>query len=316
MDTPVLLLIFNRPNFTKLVLEAIQNSKPSRLYVAADGPRMENQQDISLCAETRALISNYYFEFPVITLFHEENLGCKKAVSSAIDWFFAQESEGIILEDDCLPHLDFFRFCEELLRKYREDTRIMMVSGDNFFTGFQLDNSYYFSRMTHIWGWATWKRAWKHYNVNMELWPDFKAKNYLYHMFPKRKYWRGWEKLMDDTNSGIINTWDYQWQFTCWIQGGLSIMPKVNLVTNIGTLDPTGTHTNPLGSDENGINCQPIDFPLIHPEFIIPDYHADDKMLGRIFNTNTIFPIPRGSLLKKLHHMFRKILMKCKYSIY
>jgi hypothetical protein len=268
------------------VLESIIKGKPSKLYVAADGPRPYHQEDIDLCLKTKAIIKETSFKFPVITLFRDENLGCKNAVSSAIDWFFSHESEGIILEDDCLPNQDFFQFCEKLLERYRDDTRIMMISGDNFFYEYHISDSYYFSRMTHIWGWATWKRAWKHYDVNMELWNSFKEKKNLHHMFPKHKYWKGWEELMDNTYSGKMNTWDYQWQFTCWMQGGLSIMPKVNLVTNIGTLDPSGTHTNPSGSDENIILSKSLDYPIKHPKFIIPDYYADNIMLERIFPTN------------------------------
>lgn len=305
MKTPILLIIFNRPDFTRTVLEEIQKANPSKLFVAADGPRPNMRQDILLCAETRAIIRDTTFKFPVKVLFREENLGCKNAVSSAIDWFFSYESEGIILEDDCIPHQDFFRYCEELLEKYRDDSRIMMISGDNFLPELQIESSYYFSQMTHIWGWASWNRAWKHYDVNMDFWPEFKTQKNLMYMFHKKKYWKGWEELMDNTHSGIMNTWDYQWQFTCWIQGGLSCMPKVNLVTNIGTLDPSGTHTNPLGSDENIISSQSMSFPLTHPLFKIPNYHADNLMLKKIFANHRHF------FIQKIHDYYNYVKSLC-----
>jgi hypothetical protein len=173
-NTPVLFLIFNRPNTTEQVFEAIAKAKPRCLFVAADGPRTDKEGEAEKCQAVRDIIKRVDWDCEVKTLFREQNLGCKEAVSSAITWFFEQVEEGIILEDDCLPSDSFFSFCAELLEKYRDDKRIMMISGDNFQDGIQRgDASYYFSSVPWIWGWATWRRAWRLYDREMQTFPSF-----------------------------------------------------------------------------------------------------------------------------------------------
>ncbi len=243
-STPVLFLIFNRPDVTKIVFEAIRKARPSKLYVAADGARKAKEGETEKCEAVRAIIEKVDWECEVKKLYREKNLGCKVAVSSAIDWFFQHEEEGIILEDDCLPDQSFFGYCAHLLAFYRDDERVMHISGDNFQFGIKRgEASYYFSRYSHIWGWASWRRAWKHYDVAMETFPAFKknkkigkiTENYFEQIF--------WMGKFEKTYKGAIDTWDYQWNFAMWNQNGLAVIPNENLVSNIG-FNTEATHTS------------------------------------------------------------------------
>ena len=185
LKTAVLLVIFNRPETTQVVFEAIRKAKPPRLYVAADGPRTEVPSDAKKCKEAREIINQVDWDCEVKTLFREKGLGCGLGPSSAFTWFFEHEEDGIILEDDCLPSQSFFWFCEELLERYRHDNRVMHIGGNNFLNGWQKDRdySYYFSNSGHIWGWATWRRAWKLFDFNISLYEKLKGKNYFQNFF-------------------------------------------------------------------------------------------------------------------------------------
>lgn len=271
MCPPVLLLIFNRPDKALRVFEQIRNAKPQRLFIAADGPRKKQEAEQQLCTETRTrILEKIDWDCEVHTLFRTTNLGCKIAVSTGISWFFKHVEEGIILEDDCLPELSFFRFCGELLEKYREHQQIMMISGVNFQPKKCTNSSYYFSTYLHIWGWATWRRAWDHYDLTMQAWPEFKEKKALYTLLPKEVAKRR-ELQFDRTFSGNTSTWDTQWLFAVWNNNGLSIQSNINQVINI---DAGGTHTKVYDP------CimrpsSPMEFPLEHPDQITAHKDAD-----------------------------------------
>jgi hypothetical protein len=270
-QTPILFLIFNRPDKTQTVFGRIREAKPARLFVAADGPRPDKPGETELCNQTREdVLSRIDWPCEVKTLFREENLGCKLAVSSAITWFFEQVEEGIILEDDCLPDLSFFQFCEELLEKYRDNEQVMMISGDNFQPDQRGDASYYFSRFIHIWGWATWRRAWEKYDLEMKKWPAIRKQRMLYEILPSRTV-RQAEKLFDTCFSKQTSTWDFQWFYACLTYNGLSVMPKINLVTNI---DSGGTHMKVYDPCIH-LPSEPMPFPLQHPPEIKPDKKSD-----------------------------------------
>jgi hypothetical protein len=273
--TPILFLIFNRPDTTQQVFDEIKKAKPSKLYVAADGPRKNMENEEMLCAETKKIIEQVDWECELKTLFRDENLGCKIAVSSAIDWFFDQVEEGIILEDDCLPSSTFFKYCEELLEKYRNDERIMMISGDNFQDGIVRGNgSYYFSKNVHIWGWASWKRAWNKYDVKMKTYPDFKKQNQIINVFSNRLIQAHWILMFDSVFSGKTDTWDYQWAYAVLANGGLSIIPNVNLISNIG-FDDRATHTLNAVDRYSKMDIYKID-DISDPLFILQDNAADE----------------------------------------
>lgn len=278
--TPVLLIVFNRPDSTRKVLDSIRKAKPIRLYVAADGPRAHVPADRDKCKEVRAIISEVDWDCEVKTLFREENMNCGKGPSTAFTWFFEHEEEGIILEDDCIPSKSFFWFCQELLEQYRDDNRIMHIGGNNFLNGWQKDNdySYYFSGSGHIWGWATWRRAWKMYDFKMELYDKLKSKKYFdnFFMSPLEKFYR--LRKFDKTiaQEGRVDWWDYQWDFARYVQSGLAIVPKKNLVSNIG-FDERATHTQNGNSKSAKLQSFEMDFPLRHPPFLIRDIDSDKR---------------------------------------
>ncbi len=269
--TPVLFLVFNRPEKTSQVFERIRSARPVKLFIAADGPRHNKEGDVELCDQVRkGILDHIDWPCEIHTLFRKENMGCRLAVSSAINWFFENVEDGIILEDDCLPDLSFFSFCAELLEYYRHDENVMMVSGDNFLPEQRGTGSYYFSRYTHIWGWATWRRAWKHYDLSMEQWPAFRKEKRFSEFLPSPVYEKV-EKIFDAAFAGKTTTWDTQWMFSCWAHRGLSVMPNVNLVSNI---DPAGTHMKVYDPCID-IPSHAMHFPLLHPSEVKPDEVAD-----------------------------------------
>lgn len=277
MDIPVLFLIFNRSDTALRVIRAIKQVKPSRIYIAADGPREFKEDEAKLCKETREMVmKEINWNCEVKTLFREKNLGCAVGVSSAINWFFDQEEMGIILEDDCLPSESFFFFCQELLHYYKEDDRIMHISGFNEQNGIKRGNaSYYFSYYPSIWGWATWKRAWKHYQFKVKSIDDHLERGiiqtYFYGLETVGKRW------FKDFRRCLFNTsaWGYQWPFSIWKQHGLSITPNQPLIKNIG-FDGRGTHTNFKPAKHIlDLELQPMEEKISHPEVLLPNQEAD-----------------------------------------
>jgi hypothetical protein len=269
LQTPVALFIFNRPDLTVRVFEAIAQAKPTQLFVIADGPRHDSEAE--LCSECREIIERVDWPCDIRTNFSDVNLGCKNRVSSGLDWVFSQVEQAIILEDDCLPSLSFFKFCEQMLDDYKDDTRIMHISGSNFVPSGLIESSYYFSRYIHIWGWATWRRAWQHYDVTMAKWPEVRE-NILASCVDKAEA-SYWDKFFTAVYKGEIDTWDCQWHLTCWQQSGLSIVPRENLISNIGFRDDA-THTrgtSPFANLPVGIWSQSGD----KPPYVMPDFCAD-----------------------------------------
>ncbi len=238
----ILFLIFNRPDTTKKVFEAIRQARPPRLYVAADGARPNRPGELDACHEARAITANIDWPCDVKYLFREQNLGCKGAISSAIDWFFEHEEEGIILEDDCLPDPTFFNFCQTMLERYRDEEKVMMITGSSVLPErYEMATDYFFTRYYFIWGWATWKRAWKHYDRKMSSWPSFRDAGGLIDHYPTWSFIQSQMGIYQDTYDGKIDTWDVQWFFTCALLDGLSIMPRTNLISNIGLV---GSHSD------------------------------------------------------------------------
>ena len=276
LTTPVALFVFNRPDTTARVFEQIRQAKPSKLFVIADGPRPTHPQDVAGCAATRAIVQQVDWDCECFFNYANGNMGCKTRMSSGLDWVFSTVEEAIILEHDTLPHPTFFRFCQELLTQYRDDTRVMNISGCNFQFGQQQTSySYYFSHFVHCWGWGSWRRAWRHYDVNMSLWPEAARGGYLSSILGHDLGLTYWHKIFELTYLGYINTWDYQWVFNCWSQNGLSILPQVNLVSNIG-FDDQGTHTTNSSSRVANLATEPMNFPLLAPLFLLPDVAADE----------------------------------------
>lgn len=245
---PVLFIIFNRPETTKKVFAEIRKYKPAKLFVAADGPRENKAGEKERCEQARKITENIDWPCKVKRLYRKKNLGCKYAVSGAIDWFFENVEEGIILEDDCLPDSPFFTFCEKMLGMYRNDSKVMCISGDNFLPkSMQKKSGYYFSKYVHIWGWATWRRAWKNYDVEMRDWLKIRNLRLLskyFDNFIEKVYWF---TIFNAVYDKKIDTWDYQFVYHTWKNEGLSIIPNTNLISNIG-FDKDALHTKAINS--------------------------------------------------------------------
>lgn len=277
MHTAVLMVIFNRPETTRQVFDAIREARPERLYIAADGPRKNKPGERERCEECKSIVSDVDWACEVKTLFRAENLNCGRGPSSAFSWFFENEEEGIILEDDCLPSQSFFWFCQELLERYRHDNRIMHIGGNNFLNGWKKDDdySYYFSQSGHIWGWATWRRAWQKFDYDITLYQKLKKKNYFSNFFLNQleKIYR-LRKFDKTVSGGHVDWWDYQWDFARYVHSGLAIVPEDNLVKNIG-FGEQATHTT--DSKNAKMNVIDIEFPLHHPPFMIRDFTSDKK---------------------------------------
>ncbi len=286
LKTPVAFLIFSRADTTQRVFEEIRRARPPKLLVVADGPRADRPDEADKCKAVRTIIDTVDWPCEVIKNYSDVNLGCKRRVSSGLDWVFNTVEEAIILEDDCLPHPTFFSFCEELLEKYRDDKRIGMISGDNFqFGRARTKYSYYFSKFTHIWGWAAWRRAWANYDVTMKVWPEIKNGNWLSDLLVDKKHAKYWTAIFDKIYSNQINTWDYQWTFANWINNSLCILPNINLVSNIG-FGMVSTHTSNV-SKFSQMEADAMQFPLKHPPYMILDTISDRFTARNNFMNNS-----------------------------
>jgi hypothetical protein len=286
LTTPVAFIIFNRLDLTERVFQAIRQAQPRQLLVIADGPRVDRPGEAEKCAAVRSVITQVDWDCEVLTNYAEVNLGCKRRVSSGIDWVFSLVEEAIILEDDCLPVPSFFQFCQGLLERYREDDRVSMIGGTNYQQGHsRTKDSYYFSKYVHVWGWASWRRAWKDYDLEMASWPDCKAEGLLRSAFCNEYEQQFWTEAFDRVHSGGLDTWDYQWVYACLSQGRLSIVPNRNLISNIG-FGTDATHTH-LESPWSNLPCEDI-WEIQHPALRVRNYVADLYTLNQHYGGNMV----------------------------
>jgi hypothetical protein len=305
LKTPIVLIIFRRPDTTKKVFEAIRQAKPSQLLVIADAPRPNNPEEAEKCAAAKEIINQVDWDCEVLKNYAEVNLGCAKRVTSGLNWVFEQVSEAIIVEDDCLPHPSFFRYCEELLEYYRHDQRIMSIAGTNFQFGTKVtDYSYYHSGYHDCWGWATWRRAWQHYDFEMKLWPKL-GNSFLSEQLVTGKAAKYWSKYFHLTYEGNKDSWFYRWLFACWIQSGLAVVPTVNLISNIG-FSRDGTHTLEDSPFAN-LPTETMQFPLIHPAFVIQNKQADRLNQKNRFDVETDLGIRAQ---KKINKILNKLTIR------
>ena len=277
LQTPVALVIFNRPDHTARALEAIAAARPPRLYVIADGPRPDRPEDARLVAEARAVIDRVDWPCEVRTCYSDVNLNCHGRIASGLDWLFANETEAIIVEDDCLPDPTFFRYCEELLERYRDDDRVQMISG---FTPAALRDSahsYRFSRTYAVWGWATWARAWRYYDPTMRAWPAMRRTRWVENHLGDRKQAALARAWFDEAHSGPIRQWDYQWLFSGWLRDAVAVSPSANLVRNIG-FGAGATHMHDADDAYANTPTRPLEFPLRHPTRIDVDLRAEREL--------------------------------------
>ena len=284
LSTPVVLLIFRRPELTARVLAAIARAKPQRLFVIADGPRPNRADEAEQCAVTRAVIDRVDWDCDVVKNYSAINLGCGLRPATGISWAFEHVEEAIILEDDCVPHPSFFRFCQELLERYRDDERVVHIGGSTYRReSSSIPGSYYFSCFNGAWGWATWRRAWQYFDLTLKLWPGLKSTSWLDDILGNEIALRYWSNEFERAYElgGDVSYWDHQWTFACWANSGLSIVPKHNLVSNVGC-GKEATHTlceyDPIGN----LPTAEMAFPLIHPPTVLQKREMDRKFLEEI----------------------------------
>ena len=268
IETPVALILFNRPAVTARVLEAIAVVRPRRLLVIADGPRDGHPTDVERCTETRRLLDKIDWDCQVTTHFSEVNLGCKRRPETGLDWLFEQVPEAIILEDDCLPSPSFFRYCEALLARYRDDRRVMMIGGFNPLGSIgRGPESYCYSMLGSTWGWATWRRAWLLHDPWLTSWPEVVASRLIDRLFPNPVQTRYWYDVFARILDGRLpDAWDYQWMLTCWAQSGYRLLPAVSMIANLG-FGGDATHT----FGETPFREVPGDLvePIVHPRLMV-----------------------------------------------
>jgi hypothetical protein len=303
MQTPVALIIFNRPHTTERVFAEIAKAKPPKLFVIADGPRSDWPGEAEKCVATRAIIERVDWECEVFKNYSDVNLGCGRRPATGISWVFEQVEEAIILEDDCVPHPTFFRFCEELLERYRDDKRMMHISGNNFqFGRRRTPFSYFLSCHNICWGWASWRRAWQHFDMGVKLWPALRDTSWLLDIVGDTRAVQYWQKVFDQAyvSRGNVNYWDYQWTLTCWAQNGLSILPNTTLVSNIG-FGEGATHTKSSRDKRSNLPTTEMSFPLRHPPYVARNREADQFFIEQIV-------LPRSpkqlSVYRKLRRKF------------
>lgn len=307
-QVPILFLVFNRPDTTKRVFEMIRKVRPKKLYVAADGARYKKNEEMAV-SKVREIATNVDWSCEVKTMFRNKNLGCKEAVSQAITWFFKNEEFGIILEDDCLPHIDFFYFCRNLLEVYSKNEKVFAITGNNFQDGkWYGDSSYYFSKFPHCWGWATWRRSWKHYRGNIPFWKDWSKSKAWINFTPNKVERNYWTKIFNLVEKQKFDSWAYPWLCSVWYKNGLTATPNVNLVTNIG-FGERGTHTKSKNDKFSNMQVKSIG-ELKH----IKNIERNEKADAWTFNfhyggKNLYFPFNFINFLFRLKNFIIKMLI-------
>lgn len=300
----VLLIFFNRPDCAERSLAAIRAARPRRLYLVTDAPRPDVATDHTRCAATRELVERGV-DWPceVFKNYAPTNLGPQLRIVSGITWLFDHEERAIILEEDCVPDVTFFKFCEELLDRYADDTRVGMISGDQFVPGgWPTADSYRFVRLSQIWGWATWRRAWKNFDEHMALWPDAAHRGFLTKIFRLRRDRKYWHKRLAQCHRGELTVWDYQWAFARWAHDQLGIIPSRNLVSYIG-FRPDALHTvgpHPCAD----LPTVPMVFPLRHPISVVADHALDAATARLLFYEGNWFSYHWGRFSTRLHKFF------------
>lgn len=305
LDTAVLLITYKRLDTTKKVFEAIRQAKPSRFYIASNiGKDEVGIQEVNKVRDF--LEKNIDWDCKVFKLYREEHLSAKNSISGAIEWFFQNEKMGIILEDDCLPSQSFFLFCQELLVRYADDMRVWHIGGCSTLNEEILlnDDSYYFSKYNHIWGWAGWANRWKMYDVNVSLFKEFSKNRFIENITKNKLLQKYWINNFKSVYEKRFDTWDYQWYFTTWSNGGISIIPTVNLISNLG-FGADATHTSDSNNKLSNMKKKEIDLNLIHPNIMMPNIIYDNYNAKFLFGINYF-----GFYKDEIKKIVKKILKK------
>lgn len=307
-SVPVAIFNFNRPHLTRRVFEVVRQIRPRQLLLVADGPRASRPDDARLCAEVRAIFDEIDWECEVLRNFSDTNLGSFKRNSSGLNWVFDTVEEAIILEDDCMPSLSFFRYCEELLERYRNDPRVGLISGNNFgFPGVGRENdSYYFSAYALTWGWASWRRVWKQVDLEMSWWEPEAAGSMLRAALPHPSEWKYWLRLYDSIRSGATrNAWDYQLIITLLRHSQYCAFPQVNLAANVG-FGVGATHGSDDASPVSDLPRGELTFPLMHPVSLQRSASIDHRIFHRRF-VPTLWQRIKNKLVRTRNQIRRRL---------
>jgi hypothetical protein len=305
LETPVALFVFNDPEATRRVFAEVAAARPSRLLLIADGPRTNRPYEAERCAEVKEIVSAVGWQCKVETNYSSENMGPRRRIISGIDWVFSLVEEAIILEHDCLPDASFFPFCSEMLERYRNRPQIGYITGFNpLEKEFPFRYSYYYSMVTMLWGWATWRRVWQEYDEHLRSWPQVKEDGLLRLLFPSERAVAYWTWILDRMYEGTgPSTWDFQFAYTCWTRNWLSILPRRNLIQYIG-FGPQALHTT--GPDRVlDLPAGALSFPLTHPPAITPWPANAMQMQRRVYARRGILGRIRSRIFSSLKSVAR-----------
>jgi len=302
--TPVLLMLFNRAETTEKVFQSLRESKPAKLFIAANGPRPDVPEDVAKCQAVKDIFKRIDWECEVRTYYQKTNIGMQPQWYTALDWFFEHVESGVILEDDCVPNASFFSFCETLLEKYRTEEKVMHINGSNFQFGRKRgDASYYFSEYPHVWGWATWRRAWSKYDRKLSSFPKFKesgAMDRIANSAAEKNYWM---KFFESIYSGRRDGSDVKWLYSIWANGGICITPNINMISNIGFgADAEHTVIKDRIMDQDKIELNKV----VHPKSaaFAPDRDADIYTFSSCFS-KTFFQKAYYVVVSRASKLFR-----------
>ena len=285
MNTPILILLFNRPKETKILIDRLRDIKPSKIYINQDGPRNHLSKDKILCQNVKDVIDNIDWNCEIKRKFNETNLGCRSSVSSGLNWFFENEQFGIVLEDDCIPSKSFFVFCDQMLKKYEKNNSVYSISGSNFQKGNIIgDGDYYFSKYAHCWGWATWRRAWNCNDDSMEFWKELKNNDTWHDIHDDMLEKKYWKKIFEKVISKKLDSWAYVWLASIWNKKGLNIIPNKNLVLNIGFNENATTTVSSSKIETKSLIFDEFDQDIKDPSIFSVYKEADYFVFQNHFN--------------------------------
>lgn len=300
LTAPIALILFNRPNETRRVFATIRRARPPKLFLIADGPRADRPEDVDKCKAARAEVERVDWPCEVFRNYSDANLGCGQRPASGISWVFEHVDRAIFLEDDCVPHPTFFRFCDELLDKFVDDPRVMRITGYNWDVRGAASTSYFFSLYGSCWGWATWRRAWKHFDYDINLWPVLARDRFCEQMTISRKTGDIWADVFEFVHrTGKQHVWDHQWTLACWLNG-LTIVPSIPLISNIG-FGANATHTTER-SRWSSLKASDMQFPLRHPLYVARNLDADRALEQCLYS-----PDLRTRARRKFHKLLARV---------
>lgn len=307
MFSPVVIIVFNRPEFTAHVLEKILAANIRNVYVVIDGPRKTSYKDVELRSKVIKLVKQAFLgsHIKVNWIVSDVNLGLEKRITSALDRVFMVEKRAIILEDDCVPDISFFKFCEEMLDYYEGFENITHISGTCFVPDLNNDESYFFSKYPIEWGWATWANAWKNYNKKMTGWESYRNSSDFRGLFQKKRYYNFWKWILDRCFLGEQNSWAYKWVFTNLKMKTLSVTPRENLISNIG-LGNNSTNTL-LQNEFAQPKVKPMIFPLVHPRLICINQEYDSILDLNLHSKSLIW---LEIISKRLKPIYKNIISR------